>query len=154
MGQTSTDVNPSHMFPDVNQFEVMLIATNSFGCSDTALQSLDVVKKSLYVPNAFAPEYSGPSSLVQVWKPAGIGLRTYHAQVFDKWGELLWESEALTPELEPAEGWDGYYQGKLCQQGVYVWKIEATFVDGSVWTGTTVGKDKVKKTIGSVTLIR
>ena len=153
-GSGSPDENPSHMFADVNNFEVQLIATNGFGCSDTALQSLDIVKKSLYVPNAFAPEFSGTNSLVQVWKPAGIGLRTYHAQVFDKWGEILWESTALTPELEPAEGWDGYYQGKLCQQGVYVWKIEATFVDGTIWTGTAVGKEKVAKTIGSLTLIR
>lgn len=153
-GSLSTEVNPSHMFEEINHFDVMLIATNQYGCSDTAIQGVFAMKKSLYVPNACAPDFAGFGELVKVWKPAGIGLRTYRAQVFDKWGELLWESSALTDDLQPAEGWDGTYQGKPCQQGVYVWKIEASFVDGSIWKGTTYGKEKIKKTIGSITLVR
>jgi PKD repeat protein len=151
---TSTAVNPSHLFPDINSFEVLLIAYNQYGCKDSVLKDIDVIKKSLYVPNAFAPEYSGPDNLVRVWMPAGMGLATYHAQVFDKWGELLWESTALTPDRQPAEGWDGSYQGKNCQQDVYVWKVQATFIDGTLWKGMSYPKEPERKTIGSVTLIR
>ena len=28
-------------------------------------------------------------------------------------------------------GWDGYYRGKLCQEDVYVWKVNAILIDGS-----------------------
>ncbi len=153
-GVTSTDINPSHMFADVEQFHVMLVATNQYGCKDTAYKDLDVIKKTLFVPNAFAPDFEGGNELVKIWKPVGIALSSYHAQIFDKWGELLWESTALTADMEPAEGWDGTYRGKVCQQGAYVWKIEATFADGTRWTGSSVGKEKNYKTIGSVTLIR
>jgi gliding motility-associated-like protein len=142
------------MFPDVNSFQVMLIASNGYGCKDSVLKDIYVIKKSLYVPNVFAPDFSGVENLVKIWKPAGMGLSTYHAQVFDKWGELLWESTALTPDHQPQDGWDGTYQGKTCQQDVYVWKIEATFVDGTLWKGMSYPKEPERKTIGSVTVIR
>jgi len=112
-----------------------------------------VVRKSVYVPNAFAPGFNGGDDLVKIWKPAGVGMITYHAQIFDKWGELLWESSALNSDGEPVEAWDGTYQGKLCQQGAYVWKIEAVFSDGMMWGGMSY-QGSPRKTIGSVTLIR
>ena len=34
-GQTSTDFEPVHIYPREGNYEVMLIATNAFGCSDT-----------------------------------------------------------------------------------------------------------------------
>ena len=30
---------------------------------------------------------------------------------------MIWESH------NPLETWNGYYQNKLCQNGVYVWKM-------------------------------
>jgi len=152
-GSGSTDVNPTHLYQDVDSFSVILVAETRYGCLDSISKVIYVLKKTLYVPNAFAPEFVEGNALVRVWKPAGTGLSTYHAQIFDKWGELLWESTALTENNEPAEGWDGTYQGKLCQQDVYVWKIDAVFVDGSRWDGTSY-KGAPKKTIGSVTLVR
>ncbi|MFT7102871.1 MAG: hypothetical protein ACJAYA_001448, partial [Bacteroidia bacterium] len=35
----------------------------------------------------------------------------------------------------PGEGWDGMYRGKVVPQGSYVWKINATFIDGEIWDG-------------------
>jgi len=155
-GDSSSLVNPTHTYPGIDNFDVVLIASTQYGCKDTVAKSIFVIKKSLYVPNAFAPEFNAGNSLVQVWKPAGMGLLDYHAQIFDKWGELLWESTAITNDdmKSPAEGWDGRYQGKVCQQGVYVWKIEATFIDGTLWEGMSYKFQPRKKTIGDVTLIR
>jgi hypothetical protein len=41
-------------------------------------------------------------------------------------------------------------------QDVYVWKIEAVFVDGTIWPGMSYPSDEGggTKTIGSVTLVR
>jgi gliding motility-associated-like protein len=38
--------------------------------------------------------------------------------MFDRWGNLLFESQ------NPAIGWDGTYDGKLVQEGTYIWQIE------------------------------
>jgi len=144
------------MFQGIDYFNVSLVATTQYGCKDTVRKSIFVIKKSLYVPNAFAPEYNAGSNLVQEWKPAGMGLLDYHAQIFNKWGELLWESTAITNDdmKSPAEGWDGRYQGQVCHQGVYVWKIQAVFIDGTIWEGMSYKFQPRKKTIGDVTLIR
>ena len=56
--------------------------------------------------------------------PLHLGVEEYDLQIFNKWGELLFESDDVW------RGWDGYYRGALCKQDVYVWKAKARFVDG------------------------
>lgn len=153
-GETSSELNPTHMFQQAGNFDVLLIAYTQYGCADSVLKSIEVIKKSLFVPNAFAPDFNNGNGLVKVWKPAGEGLQTYHAQIFNTYGELLWESTALTEDKKPAEGWDGTYQGQPCHQDVYVWKIDAMFTDGSHWEGMSYSKGGPRKTVGDVTLIR
>ncbi len=152
-GDTSDLVNPSHLFPEIDRYTVTLVATSEFGCRDSVAKDIYIIKKSLYVPNAFAPEYNAGNGLVRVWQPVGMGIKDYHAQIFNTWGELLWESYELTADYHPAEGWDGTYQGKLVQQDVYVWKIEAVFIDGTRWKGMSY-RGGPRKSIGDVTLIR
>ena len=137
----------------MGDFNVTLYALNHFGCDDSINKSLTVFKRSLWVPNAFAPDFGGGNDLVKIWQPIGIGIRDYRAQVFNTWGELLWESTKLT-DTKPAEGWDGTYLGKECHQDVYVWKVFAVFLDGTLWDGMRYEQGQRKKTIGSVTLIR
>ena len=153
-GFNSIDTNPIHKYEAVDSFTVTLIAANNY-CQDTTSKTFLVIKKALYVPNALEPNYGGSDTLVKIWKPIGIGLRDYHAQVFDKWGRLLWESTLLN-ETAPAESWDGIYAGIPCPEDVYVWKVDAVFIDGAIWQGMTYKKDEGggTKRIGSITLIR
>jgi PKD repeat protein len=154
-GATSTDFNPQHEYGQVDTFNATLIASTNYGCVDSATRSFFVIKKALYVPNALRPDANGSEELVKVWKPLGIGLSAYHAEIYDKWGTLLWQSDSLQ-NTQPSESWDGTYHGQPCQQDAYVWKISATFVDGTPWPGMTydVSEGGGTKTLGSVTLIR
>ena len=55
---------------------------------------------------------------------------------------------------KPAEGWDGKKDGIDLPADVYVWKIEAQFLNGVYWPGQSrVGNEPPRKT-GTVTLIR
>jgi len=38
--------------------------------------------------------------------------------IFNRWGELIFETH------NSEVGWDGYYNGNLMSDGVYVYKIE------------------------------
>jgi hypothetical protein len=69
---------------------------------------------------------------------------------------LLWSSTLLDEAGSPAESWDGTFNGKPCQQDVYVWKITAVFRDGSIWYNTDVGEHEglSAEKWGSITLIR
>ena len=97
-------------------------------------------------PNAFTPNPSGSEGGYYVpgarenyvfYPFVQEGIDEYKLQIYSRWGELLFESQDVNI------GWDGYFRGKICEQGVYIWKVEAKFSNGKVVTKT-----------GDVTLFR
>jgi len=145
---------PVIVFEEDGYFELELVAFNEFNCPDTMRVVDSMLFKGLFVPNAFSP--NNPHGEVQRFKPAGINLETYHMQVYDVKGNLLWETRELDDEGSPAQGWDGTYDGAPLPQGVYVWKAEAMFEDGTVWQGDEVGSSELSsgKRYGTVVIIR
>ncbi|MCF8459885.1 MAG: HYR domain-containing protein [Flavobacteriales bacterium] len=128
----SDEFQPTYEFPSYGGYFVTLTAINEFGCADTAVHYISVeLQTTLYVPNAMGIGEVGEAS---IFLPKGTGIADYHLWIFDKWGNLLWESTALN-NGSPAEGWDGVYKGAVVPMGSYVWKINATFVDGEIWDG-------------------
>ncbi|MGZ5281513.1 MAG: PKD domain-containing protein [Bacteroidia bacterium] len=150
-GHTSQDSSPIHRYDIFGDYIITQIVETENGCRDTFVQQIHLdFFKGLFVPNAFTPD-AGIAE-VRSFKPKGAGLETYLIQIYTPDGELLWESSALI-NGQPAEGWDGKYKGKTLPQGVYVWKAQATFLDGSVWEGKVYDNGSVKR-VGSITLIR
>lgn len=150
-GKTSNDENPIVGFTEDGTYIIKLISNNEFECSDTTFYEYKLLFKGLYVPNAFSP--TNNSLGVRLFKPIGVNLKQYHVTVFDPWGHLVWESVKLDSQGRPEEGWDGTFEGELMTQGNYFWKITATFVDDTPWTGGDIGQGEYK-TMGSVSLIR
>ena len=97
----------------------MLVAFAQDGCSDTAYQVItvkDVV--ILYVPNTFTPNEDGLNELFIPQLTAGYDRdQGYEFTIYDRWGEQIFQSTQVL------EGWDGTFQGKLVQNGTYIWKI-------------------------------
>ena len=134
-GQTSTEENPYHYYQSEGIYDVTLVATNDNGCADTLTLS-DLIRATdigmLDFPNAFSPSTAGSKGGYyniysldnDVFFPIHKGVEDYKLQIFNKWGELIFES------ADVAKGWDGYYRGQLVKQDVYVWKVEARFVNG------------------------
>jgi PKD repeat protein len=153
-GQTSPEASPLITYGDDGIYTVTLITLNEQGCSDTVSMQYTMLFKGLYVPNAFAP--GGPIQATRLWKPAGINLATYHCQIYNSFGAMIWESKQLDEKGSPVETWDGTYKDHPCQQDVYIWKIEAVFRDGNVWNNKDVGeREKLPDSkIGSFILIR
>lgn len=137
-GNTSTETNPLHYYTEEGLFDVMLIANNTYNCPDTMLVVGAVHAKSgglIDFPNAFTPVPSGGSGGIydpmsfsnDVFFPMHAGVDEYSLQIFNKWGELLFQT------TDVYRGWDGYYRGELCKQDVYVWKVRGRFVDGQTF---------------------
>ncbi len=150
-GKTSVDENPVIGFTEDGSYIIKLISNNEFECSDTTFYEYKLLFKGLYVPNAFSPNNN--SLGVRLFKPIGVNLKQYHCTVFDPWGHLVWESVKLDSQGRPSEGWDGTFEGEPMTQGNYFWKISATFVDDTPWTGGDIGQGDYT-TMGSVALIR
>jgi gliding motility-associated-like protein len=135
-GTTSTAYEPIHDYKEEGIYDITLIASNSSGCADTTtLQSAVRVEKGsqLLIPNAFSPGRDGPGSgdgRNDVFLPLMRGVVEFNMMVFNRWGELLFETK------NAEVGWDGYYKGVLCQQDVYVYKITAKYENGNTITRT------------------
>jgi len=59
-GNTSIAVNPSYLYTTIGNYEIQLIATSNFGCTDTAYAHV-VTDADIVFPNAFTPNANGPS---------------------------------------------------------------------------------------------
>lgn len=123
-------VNYSLEGNDIVTFEILLAVTNTFGCKDTARVEVTAVRgRQILAPNAFIPNKAGPGSneTSNTFIPIlqGIDDAKYHMMIFNRWGQLLFETR------NPTQGWDGYFNGRLCQQDVYVYKITARYLNGT-----------------------
>jgi gliding motility-associated-like protein len=137
-GNYSSEENPLYYYGAEGEYDVTLIASNDAGCPDT--MTLPGIVRALAsglidFPNAFSPNPNGSSNGVfdpgsfdnDVFFPIHNGVEKYQLQIFNKWGELLFESNDVN------RGWDGYYRGLLVKQDVYVWKVKAKFIDGRIY---------------------
>ncbi len=130
-GSTSQNENPVHTYNLLGQYQILMIATNMYQCSDTAFKTINVSGNIIF-PNAFTPNQHGSNGGVyntndysnHVFFPVATGVSEFKMQIFNRWGELIFETNDI------AIGWDGYYKGQLCQQDVYVYQATATFIDG------------------------
>jgi transcription elongation factor Elf1 len=150
--------SPNLNYQSVNdpiEYEVCLLLRDKFTFSDTTqcdsiycIQLFVDYFKGLYVPNALAPNGGMPET--DEFLPKGKSLKEYNLQIFDTWGNLVWQTSALTTlDGKPTTAWKGTtLDNKPLQQGTYVWKIYAKFSDGSVWPGID------GKTTGPIYLIR
>ncbi|MDP3556442.1 MAG: PKD domain-containing protein [Bacteroidota bacterium] len=136
--------NPLHNYVTVGFYTVTLVAINQFNCKDTVEKDILVIS-DIQFPNVFTPNQNGsnggsynPADLSNdIFFPYTSGVVEYQLQIFNRWGELIFQSQDIKI------GWDGYFNGKLCQQDAYVWKANVKFFDGRTY----------KKT-GNVTLLR
>ena len=105
------------------------------------------------VPNALYPDDIDP--MVSQFLPTGLGLATYNLQIYDTWGNLLWENSELV-DGRPVTGWRGKdMKGNDLPFDVYTWKIEAKFLNGKRWLGMVDKKGKKRpQPSGTITLIR
>lgn len=116
-----TETSPEHTYPfeKGGVYEVNLIATSAHGCTDTAKAEVTVIGKNIYyIANTFTPDGDDFNDEFKPIFSAGLDIYDYHLTVFNRWGEMLFESYDVT------KGWDGTYGSRPADDGVYLWMIE------------------------------
>lgn len=119
----SYEVSPFHEFPaeDPGVYEVQLIASNPFGCVDTAVRYIEIKDEIIiYVPNTFTPDGDNHNNSFKPILTDGFDPQGYTLYIFNRWGQIVFESH------DTAYGWNGFYGlgGEKAQDGTYNWKIE------------------------------
>ncbi len=145
-GGTSNAVNPSHTYMDIGSYIVTLEVEDANGCTNEAITQVMITPVyDITVPNIFTPDLSGDGSGTydpldlsnDIFYPFVRYVDDYRMRIFNRWGELIFESNELS------RGWNGYYREKLSPQDVYVYQLWVRFVDGKETTQ-----------LGDVTLMR
>ena len=133
-GNTSDETNPVHYYASKGIYHVELIAYTHKACIDTFIiyDAFPEEDGVIVFPNAFTPNSNGPSNGYyqsnvpsnHVFHPVAKNVAKYHLRVYNRGGVILFESEDVNI------GWDGYLNGKLAEQGVYIWKAYGTYLNG------------------------
>ncbi|MGL4411776.1 MAG: gliding motility-associated C-terminal domain-containing protein [Bacteroidales bacterium] len=124
--QTLSDTISSPLrypFDQSGIYYVRLIVSNSDNSDETMTNSfkIEISESKLEVPNAFSP---GNDGINDIFKVAYQSIVRFRGNIFNRWGVKLFQWE------DPSEGWDGEYNGKLVNTGVYFYLIEAEGSDG------------------------
>lgn len=116
---TSTQEDVDVSFPDgvTGTYDITLITTSELGCVDTMDYELIVFPEVIiYAPNTFTPD---GDEFNQDWliHMEGVDPYDFELLIFNRWGEIVWESHDITVP------WDGMYKGKPLMQGMYNWVV-------------------------------
>ncbi|KPK83440.1 MAG: hypothetical protein AMS27_12845 [Bacteroides sp. SM23_62_1] len=134
-GTSSTEEEIEHFYTELGVYDVSLTVWTEHNCvnSKTLPEAVTVIGKGeVRFPNVFAPNLTGSTGgdydptdkSNQVFFPVHDGVMEYKLQIFSRWGELIFETTNVNV------GWDGYYKGHLCDQGVYIWKVSGKYSNG------------------------
>jgi gliding motility-associated-like protein len=125
-----------HTYDEQGTYQVCLEVSNLHKCVDRYCEEVVVGPAwALYIPNAFKPN----GLLNPVFKAKGANITEYNLMIFDRWGNLIFESSDLS------DGWDGRVNHglEIAPLGVYVYKV--SYRDGA---------NRKREQIGSVTLLQ
>ena len=109
-GHSSNMRNLINSYPDSGTFIIQQFVANRYGCRDTV--SKPIVIRYLFVfnaPTAFSPNDDGTND---VYAPGGIGYKQYAMTIFNRWGEIVYQTDSSQP-------WDGKYMNEPVMEGMY-----------------------------------
>jgi gliding motility-associated-like protein len=97
-----------------------VIVTDTNGCLDTVYHKVtknpDALPNDIYMPNTFTPNGDKLNELFPDNKFQDIKA-FYNLIIFNRWGEKLFEADT------PSINWDGYVNGKISQDGAYIYTL-------------------------------
>lgn len=114
-GSTSTESNPVHEYQQPGTYQVMLIMENSLGCPDTTYTTIEIYEE-FEIANTFTPNGDNMNDSFTI---PNIGLTNYSLKIYNRWGNLLFESEDAT------EAWDGSSNMGKASSGTYFYVLVA-----------------------------
>lgn len=137
-GDVSGLFAPTHYFYRKGLYNISLIATNNFGCTDTAFSQIEVKgEHTFYTPTAITCDDDNKNEGFKVYA-TGVSTEDFLLQIYDRWGEPIYSSDNLYGI------WFGKVKnGSKSPVGTYTWVC-------SYKTYTGVGYTKS----GSITILR
>lgn len=137
-GDTLQDENFIYFYENYGLYQVTQWVENQYGCRDSLSYGQPVGKRrAIYVPNSFTPngdginDYFGPVS-------RDLSQDFYEFTISNRLGKIFFRSNTID------EKWDGMIDGKLVQDGVFIWSLTYLF-EGEIEVQTKEGHVTIMK---------
>ena len=79
----------------------------------------------IYVPTGFSPDGEGDEMNDELILFVGRDIQSFVFSIYDRWGNLIVQT------TEKTFSWDGTFNGKPCNAGVYAYMLEVKYIDGT-----------------------
>lgn len=116
---SSQAVSPSHVYAapyTTKIFPVAYTVTNWLGCESTMSKPVKIYSTcNVTMSNAFTPNNDGINDIF--YPLNALKAQKLDFRIYNRWGQLLFRSNNWK------RGWDGTFNGKAQETGVYVWVL-------------------------------
>lgn len=123
----------------LESLEYTLDVVDEDGCEGTGSVFVELdANRNLYIPNVFSPNGDGTNDEFRVFPCTGV-TAINSVSIYDRWGNQVFQAD----DLDVSSGlfclgglvlWDGEFRGRDMNKGVYVYIIEAEFLDSVTLT--------------------
>lgn len=131
-----TAANPTASPTVTTTYVVTVTDVNGCTSSDTVVVTVVLDCGDIFIPNIFSPNGDNHNDKLKVY--GSICIEEFHWSIYDRWGELVFESE------NPSDEWDGTYKGKMLDPAVFAYKL----------TYRQIGQTEEQELHGNVTLVK
>lgn len=124
-GLSCTDCNNPTASPDqTTNYCVDVVDANK--CTNKTCATVKVIIPcgDVFVPTAFSPNGDSHNDRLEVKMKADC-IESYNFKVFDRWGEVVFETTKIT------DSWDGKHNGKDLNTGAFVYYLKIKLVDST-----------------------
>lgn len=130
-GEGGVGDTPSILVAPFVTTDYILQITDQDGCtaSDTATIFVNDLRP-VFIPNAISPNNDGSNDRLSVFANIAA-VSVDELQVYDRWGGLVYLGENL-PLNDHSVGWDGTFNGRAVNSGVFVYFAKIRFIDDQV----------------------
>lgn len=115
--------------------DFILTVTDENGCISADTASIQFREFQLYVPSAFSPNDDGINDSIAV---RGFGIDEILFRIYNRWGELVFETDQWNPASYRSASWNGVYKGEMQHQQTLGYFVRAKTIAGDQYeeTGT------------------
>ena len=134
---------PDPVFDSLLSQTYTVTAWDEYGCmasDEITVNVVPVFDPVVFVPNTFTPNGDNFNDFFTAFGADLTSISSIH--IYDRWGELIYSGEDLMAN-DANTGWDGTFEGKPVNQGVYAYMLVVKLQDGIE-----------QRITGNITLIR
>jgi gliding motility-associated-like protein len=101
-------------------FDIMVVHWSNGCASQPQTTSITIVQcpsELFYIPTGFTPDGDEHNNTLQFIIGDAFDPFNFSVTIYNRWGEIVYESQ------DTSAGWDGTYNNRICQTGIYTYHI-------------------------------